>query len=273
VHPGFTVDATYHFENSKRDVKLAFTHVEMNDGGSTHLSNGQSFADGFGLIPSTPPARSVDIDRIRGETNQDYNAIDLVFGQSIQIGSRVEIHPFAGLRFADLNTRSNSTYFNGPDTLVPALESIQATAQIESEYEGLGPRVGIGATLHATANIALVGQLGMSLLIGNDNENITLQENPYQATVFGPLVPLAVQTYSNGNSVYVVPELDARLGVQLEKSFSSDTSMDVEFGYMVTNYFYAIEGDFLDMNNVNAVNNAVDFGFQGPYARLQVNFV
>ncbi len=268
-HAGFEVDATYHFQGNNRDVTLAFTHVEMNDGGSTQLQNPatQAFSDNFGLIPS--PARNVDITRIRGETNQDYNAIDLVFGQHIQVGDRLDIHPFAGLRFADLNTRSNLTEFNTSPT---AFQTKQATAQIESEYEGLGPRFGLGATLHATTNISFIGQVGASLLVGNDNENILLQENSYQQTLL-ITVPVSVTNYSNGNNIYVVPELDARLGIDVEKRFSSTTSVNVQAGYMVTNYFHAIEADFNDINLINSVNNADNFGFQGPYVRLQISLV
>ncbi|NNM59716.1 MAG: hypothetical protein HKM04_07860 [Legionellales bacterium] len=251
-HGNLELDATYHFAGTDRDVTLAYVHADMEDSNNSTIFAGQTFVEPFNLLPT----RRDFIDQIKGESDQLYNGTDLVFGQNMHIGKIFNIHPFGGLRYADLDTRDNSTYYNNPTQT----NHTQATAQISSHYEGLGPRAGMDLSAMILPNLTLVATLGGSLEFGYDNANIVTQTTGNLPT-----------TTTLDKSWYVVPELDAKLGINYQQELSASTSMDVQLGYQATNYFDATENDTQDIFNVNSQVSRQNFGFQGPYVRLQLN--
>ena len=254
-HNNFEIDATYHFAGTDRDVTLAYMHVDMEDSSTSTLLGNETFSEPFGLLPTHRDF----VDQIQGETDQLYNGTDLVFGQHMHIGKIVDIHPFGGLRYADLDSRDNSTYYND---LNETDNKIQATAQVQAHYEGLGPRAGMDLSVMVLPSLTLVGTLGGSLEFGYDNANITTQTT-------GDL-PVTTDL-DNGKDWYVVPELDAKLGVDYQQVFNQTTSMDVQLGYQVVNYFNAMDDDTQDIFTLNSTLNRQDFAFQGPYVRFQLN--
>lgn len=254
-HGGVAVDGTYHFAGSSRDATIGYTHVEMEDSNSTTILGTESFLDPFDLFP---PARFDDVNKLKGQTDENYNAIDMVLGQHFAIGDRVDIRPFGGLRYADLTSRNNSTYYNDPASDPDS--DIQATAQINSHYQGLGPRAGVDARVNMCGGLSFVGTFAGSLEVGYDNTDVVLQS--------GTDTPVSTGLDQNW---YIVPELDARLGVDYMHAFTPATSMNVQLGYEVVNYFNAMEDDYADINNVNSTVERQDFGYQGPYLRLQLN--
>lgn len=251
-HPGFEADATYHFAGSDRDVTLAYMHLEMKDSNTSSIYGTETITDPFGLIPG----RRDRVDQIKGATDNLYNAADLVFGQHMHVGSTLDIHPFGGLRYADLDGRNNSTYYN--DATDP--DPIEATAQMTSHFQGLGPRAGVDATLHVNPAISFVGTIGGSLEVGYDNAETILQVNGDLPT-----------TDKLPKEWYIVPEMDAKLGIDYQHSFNPATSFDVQLGYQVINYFNVVEEDYNDISTPNSEVNRQNFGFQGPYARFQLN--
>jgi hypothetical protein len=251
-HSGFEADATYHFADSDRDVTLAYMHLDMEDGNTASIVGNETLVDPFGLIPG----RRDRVDQIKGSTDNLYNAADFVFGQHMHVGQVLDIHPFGGIRYADLNSRDNSTYYN--DATDP--DPIEATAQITSHFQGLGPRAGVDATFHINPAISFVGTIGSSLEVGYDNATTVLQINGDSPT-----------TSKLNKAWYIVPEMDAKIGVDYQHSFNAMTSFNVQLGYQVVNYFNAVEEDYNDISTVNSENNRENFGFQGPYLRLQLN--
>ncbi|MFN7096397.1 MAG: Lpg1974 family pore-forming outer membrane protein [Gammaproteobacteria bacterium] len=251
---GFEADATYHFVGNDRDVTLAYTHVDMDDSHTSSIVGSETFAEPFGLLPT--PAFLDHVDQIKGSTDNLYNAADLVFGQHMAVGKVLDIHPFGGLRYADLNSRNNSTYYNDPTVA----DHIQATAQMTSHFQGLGPRAGVGATLYLNNTFSLIGTFGGALEVGYDNPETTLQSNG----------DLPVNDELNKNW-YIVPELDAQIGINFQHCFSQLTALNVQLGYQAVNYFNAVEDDYQDMVNVNSNVNRQAFSFQGPFLRVQLN--
>ncbi len=77
--------------------------------------------------------------------------------------------------------------------------------------------------------------------------------------------------FKNDSYTAVVPELDAKLGLDYMHAFNPNTSMNIQVGYQVVNYFNAENNDFADSALANSVNNSSDFNYNGPYLRLQLN--
>lgn len=252
-HWGGTVDATYLFAGNSRDVKLSFTHIDFDSSDHTGVDAGDILTPAGGFISAFTNGTA------RASQDDDYNAVDLVFGQWIRIGDRVDLHPFGGLRYASIDTDAHASYFNVSTTTVPTADRYQ---KFTSDFDGIGPRGGIDTAVHLGDGFSIVGTVGASLLIGD-------VDSKYRATDSTGLV--ATNVFENDDRTSVIPELDARIGVDYMYAFTPTTSMNVQLGYQVVNYFDVSDLDAIDAVTPNTVNNTEDFGYHGPYLRLQVN--
>jgi hypothetical protein len=250
---GGTVDMTYMFPGSSRDVKLSYTHIDFSNSSNTTVGANQSFDAG-----DFNNAFDTEGDYAKGSQDTDVDSVDLVFGQWIRIGQRVDLHPFGGLRYADIRTDDKGTYSD-----VSTDPATVSTQKFTSDFQGIGPRVGMDTAVHLGQGFSIVGTMAGSLLIGSNNSKF----NVYDAT--GSIAEQDI--YKNGSSTTVVPELDARIGVDYMYAFTPETSMNVQLGWQVVNYFDVTDTDAIDAVSPNTVNNSEDFGYQGPYLRLQVN--
>ncbi len=252
---GGTVDMTYMFPGSSRDVKLSYSHIDFNNSSNTVVGANQLFALPIGDLDDLAGAG----DTAKGSQDTDVDAVDLVFGQWIRIGQRVDLHPFGGLRYAAIDTDDKGTYTDISNT---AANNFQ-TAQFKSDFDGIGPRAGVDTAVHLGYGFSIVGTMAGSLLIGSTDSKYTTY-NPNLTTA-------STNVYKSGSSTTIVPELDARIGVDYMYAFTPETSMNVQLGWQVVNYFDVTNTDAVDIAVPNTVNNSEDFGYQGPYLRLQVN--
>jgi hypothetical protein len=256
---GGTVDATYLFAGSSRDVKLSYTHLHFSDSDHTTVGDNQSFSPSLSLFYNGPLNFNAAGDTARASFSDSYDALDLVFGQWIRVGERVDLHPFAGVRYASVNQSNKATY---TDISATAPDNY-ASQQLKSDFEGIGPRAGIDTAVHLGSGFSIVGTMGASLLIGSMESKL----NVYDPATAG----IEYWNYRNDDSTHVVPELDARLGVDYMYAFTPTTSMNIQLGYQAVNYFDVANLDGIDTYVPNTVNNSEDFGYQGPYLRLQLN--
>lgn len=261
----FAADATYHFVGTDRTVGLSYMHANFDDSNTTTLGAGQTFAEPFGMLPS----RHDYVNSIKGETHNRYDAADLVLGQTLRVGNTVELHPFMGLRYVDLNSRENSTYYNDTSysTSRQPVYPVEGTVQTTSYFQGMGPRAGFDTTVHLGSSFSIVGTMGGTLALGYDDFTTLTQVNGELPT-----------KSSLPKDWYVVPELDARLGLDYQHGINQGNSFDIQLGYQVVNYFNALDLNNTDVNGssltdgqVNSTINKQDFGFSGPYLRLALN--
>jgi hypothetical protein len=248
---GIAANINYMFAGNSRDVNLQYTGVFFNNSDSTSTATG--------AIQGVFPMLATGADEAKGSSKEDLNRVDLTFGQLISIGDRVDLHPFAGVSFANLSVVNKATYnIEGvPDETV-------ATFKGTSNFWGVGPSVGIDGAVHLGDGWSIVGRAGAALFVGELNSEFKDRTTTVTDLDGG-------FTSKQDNSVTVVPELDARLGVDYMYAFNPNTSMNIQVGYEVANYFNAINQDAIDSTFVNANNNASDFNYYGPYLRLQLN--
>lgn len=299
---GGTLDATYLFEGYSRDMKLAWTHM-FSTTNSNHTSpgtdqyvqpslGGSEFGPAFiGSISSSGYEATNSTGVIKGVAKTDYDAVDLVFGQWFKDGNRVDLHLLGGLRWGEINTSfkdhrnttNESVGISGD--VIGNTRSIQdlGVNKITSNFDGLGPRAGIDTVVHLNPSFSIVGSFAGSLLIGSINSKYSSNEVVYTTVNTGAAVTTtAVSGPFNGknthNNTRVVPELDARLGLDYLHAFTASTSMNVQVGYLVTNYFNVTEADLVSDGLVasggsfaNPTSNRENWGYQGPYVRAQVN--
>jgi len=95
---GGTIDVAYMFPGNSRDVKLSYTSLHMSDSSSTSIVNNTAL-----YTLRSPFGSPNTITDAKGSSDYDYDSADLVFGQWIRIGDRLVVHPFGGLRWAEID--------------------------------------------------------------------------------------------------------------------------------------------------------------------------
>jgi hypothetical protein len=250
---GGTVDLTYLIPGYGRDVKLSFTNLQFMN--SEHFIGNTTAGQQM-----NPPSDELDpltgsSSVARGKQSDQYASADFLFGQWHRINSRLDSHLFMGLRYLNLNSSVYGSYF---ESTTSDTQSLKAT----SNFEGLGPRVGAESALHLGWGISVVGRLGTGLLVGHmDGKTETVNPNNTTSSI----------TTRNDNETRIIPEADARIGVDYMFNFTDTSSASIQLGYEMVNYFDAVNLDYVDTSTPNTVNNNENFNYYGPYLRFQVN--
>ncbi|NNM59718.1 MAG: hypothetical protein HKM04_07870 [Legionellales bacterium] len=248
---GGEVDVSYMFPGSSRDISASYTYLNQDGNDSVSAPDVDGILDIAG-------ADSLGTNEAEADVDQTLNAATLTFGQLLTIGDRVSLHPFGGVQFADIDTTNKATYEN--DNEVTDVETVTGIYKEHSEFTGAGPRAGIDAAVHFGNNFSIVGTFAGALLVGN-------MQSDFNAAEVG-FIP---DDIDNDSYTAVVPEFDAKLGLDYMYAFNPNTSMNIQVGYEVVNYFNAESNDFHDSFAVNSVDNTTDFNYNGPYLRLQLN--
>lgn len=244
---GVEGDISYMFAGSSRDISLSYTHIDFSDSDS---------------INTTPLPPIIGVGTDTGHMDQQYNNADLTFGQLFTVGNRVSLHPFGGVQFADIDNTDKSS-FSVPFTIGDDTSILNINDKIHSDFVGAGPRAGMDGSVQLGSGFSIVGTMAGALLVGNMDAKVTQVASFLGASATAEVKP---DSYTA-----VVPELDAKLGLDYMYAFNPTISMNAQVGYQVVNYFNAVDNDLNDIASVNSVNNTTDFNYHGPYFRLQVN--
>jgi len=296
------VDLTYMFPGNSSDVKLAWTHLfSTTSSDSTSPGTYQFFQTAFsrsvfgptfiGTINDSGYELTSSTGTITGSLSTDYNAVDLVFGQLLKLGDHLDLHPSGGLRWGEVKSNFNirgNVVNDAVGVDVPVLGNTSSILevfheQITSDFNGIGPRAGIDTAVHFNSGFSIVGNVAGSLLVGRINSKFISNDAVYTTIIAGATTTTTADPFPNNgknnhDNTRVVPELDARLGLNYRHNFSPSTTMNIQLGYQVVNYFHVTEADFISSglgyyggSFVNTTSNREDWGYQGPYLRVQLN--
>ena len=268
---GFRLDGTYHIPFQGKDVELSwvhFDHDQISDSSNAYRTG--SNAENAVNLPwdYVSPAlgdSTQAFDSIHGKSEYDYDHVDLVFGQKIKVGNRVMLRPFAGARWAEIDTK-NTAAAKFADQSAVSPTDINQNWRFKSDFEGVGPRVGMDGDLDLGNGFGISVRAGLSLLVGdqknsNAGEQTTIADDSTQT--------VDVLSHRVSKTIRVVPATDVKLGVNYTHVFSQSLAALVEVGYEVNNYFGALNKDL--NGSFNSVNGNNNFAWSGPYARLQVD--
>jgi hypothetical protein len=271
----FGADITYAFPGYGRDVMVAYEGMHSSNRNSTDSAvprsiGGGDIAAGSLASPfdySTNPDGSYNttggtFTEASGKVETNYDAGDLLFGQKLDVGSRVRLHPFAGVRYAYINQKYTGNYagtVSNPDLPPSTTLGVTEVGQLNSTFNGIGPRFGSDAQVNLGQGFSVRGRLGLSALIGTRNADNSFVDSYFNAAA-GTLLATDTQSADTDSQTRVVPEIDGRLGLNYTYDFDTDMALGVEVGWQAENYFNST----IDVNG-----NSADFALQGPYARLQ----
>lgn len=263
----FGADVTYAFPGNGRDVTLAYEGLHGTDTDHTSAPDGSSLLGGSFLTSSFSGLIYTDA---KGETDTDYDAGDLVFGQKLDVGSRIRLHPFIGLRYAHIDLEDTGTY--NDKGLDPDGDYFVGRSKLENTFNGIGPRFGSDAQINLGQGFSVRGRLGLSALIGS--RSVDAEGSLASYDVNNVNTSVTTRTIDNDSETRVIPEIDGRLGLNYTYDFDSNMALGFEAGWQATNYFN-IAADQSELAifglNTGAYQNNSNFGIQGPYARLQLD--
>jgi len=247
-HWWFGADVTYAFPGNGRDVTLAYEGLHGSD--SDNATGPGSFDLASGVVTGDVVANA--------KVDTRYDAADLVFGQKLDVGQRIRLHPFMGLRYAYIDVKNTVDY-----TLSDSTGALGAlSAKQEGSFSGIGPRFGSDAQINLGQGFSVRGRLGLSALIGSSKPTLESTLTDVAADTITP------QSYNQESTTRVVPEMDGRLGLNYTYDFDSNMAMGLEAGWQAVNYFNAVGQEATDgSGNIDRAN----FALQGPYARLQLD--
>ncbi|QLH41487.1 MAG: hypothetical protein HWD59_01335 [Coxiellaceae bacterium] len=279
---GYGINVGYIFPGTGNDVNLSYFYFNGTGDDSeipganqldlTGLAVAAAVA-GVGLVPIID-FNVNDFTSSTSSTMADIiNQVDLTFGQFINVGCRLSLHPFAGARFADIQRDFNTTttlsadgdFRIGESKAVNFTENAQLSTQESSDFTGIGPLVGMDATYYIWNGIGVAGHFDTALLVGNIQDTLDTQTTAIttlsQGTAIQSFTDTAVVNVQTNNNTIVVPVIDAKLGLNWTYLFNNahNSDMTLEVGYQVSNYFNAVEG--ID-------GSSSDLGLNGFYANV-----
>lgn len=274
---GFVVGLGYVFPNTANDVKLDWMYFHNNFSDSEDVLGsavvGSSTSAVFFPEGSTSLS-SAEILNASGKVEYDFDAVDLTFGQYINIGPRLQTRLFAGLRYMRLNDDLDTSYTVitpvGGNVLVEGIETL--TGELDSSFNGLGPLFGVKADYYLGMGFGISGTFDTALLVGQ--LSLTGNQLDVVETVSGSTfdVTSRISRDFNWDSQNVVsPGFDGKFGLNYKYQFNNGTLLALELGYQVTKYIDVVEE--MDRGGSSATRYDTDvtnFGLNGPYLTLNV---
>lgn len=235
---GFKLEGAYHF-NTAKDLALNWTHYrsEFEQG---NLAGFNPFAGGL-LSPFN----------LVSENN--FDQVNLVLGQQADFGLVKHMRFYGGLQYARIETNDlNNFLFSGIPPLISSISNYDNT-----DFNGLGPVVGINYAYNLTPAFSLTANGSGSLLYGSSRYSAGL--------VAAPVDVVLVSVH--GSKKAIVPSLEAKLGLNYAYTFPQGV-LNFEGGYQVLNYFNALQTQGINGIFSPTIHTS-DFGLYGPYLGLK----
>lgn len=264
-HWGFHGDIAYLFGGDGRDVKVSWTRMHEHGHDDLHTVDGFTFhaIDPFILSPNAvfSNVASTTWDLAKAHSKDDYDAIDLVFGQEMEFGEKVSLHPFGGLRYVDIDSDKKASYYysGNNDQLL-----VHGETKITSNFDGIGPRAGLESEIWLGGNFSLRGWFAGALLVGSLNQST--HSYATQQNLIADTVETTIFDRKAASQIPVVPELDAHLGLHYAYNCTPQTSIGIEVGYEVSRYFNVVDTSLLSYRD--AMHHHNDYAHQGPFGRV-----
>jgi hypothetical protein len=231
---GYRLSVNYQFLNSPIDVELSYSALEANAFEQVTRPD-----RGILLATLSNPSQNESADTASAEADLNYRVVDLTVGHQFDVGDRLDIRLFSGLRFANIDQDLDVRY-DGDDFS-------NTRIQLNRDFVGYGLRIGSEANLDLGAGLSLFSRIGGSLLVGEfSGEQIETDDRGRD---------LIAQIEQEQNQE-IVPVLDLLAGLNWTMSVSRSTQLSFTVGYELQNWF-----------NVSETTRFVDNSGQGVLTR------
>lgn len=268
VEPGYDwgwgINLGYIFPNTGNDINVNYFHFDVDD---TDFAQGPPGSISIGENVVNP----IFYNRASAKSEIDLNQIDLTFGQFIDIGCRLQVHPNVGVRYLDLERKLDS-YFQF--FTLSGIFSDDLNVNSKADFSGVGPLLGVDGSYYLGYGFGIVGHADTALLVGNADPTDHLVNRLF-------ILPTTSSTsnLTSNSTRQIVPVVDGKLGADYTFVFNNNANSDLtlEVGYQVDHYFNAIDRhNILRQSGVpvsyTAVRNITSsLGLNGPYVNLTLH--
>lgn len=284
---GWGVNVGYVIPNTGNDINLSYFRFDSKDTASTSVTgfNG-AFAqntNGNFILPVGISVATGDVYQNASATAEyDLDQVDLTAGQYINVGSHLSVHPVAGLRWAQVNRQLTENY-SAPGTSGNITQGSSTnnlgngtlTLNEKSDFEGIGPLLGVDTSYYIGQGVGIVGHFDGALLVGNIDSKTTEAMAQLNGLAFANPQPTFNATYTADSIHRLIPVLDAKLGLDYTYSFNNTDNSDItlEGGWQVNHYWNAIDRlQVVDGSGANVVGRTTSsLVLSGPYLSLVVH--
>ncbi|MBA2650182.1 MAG: hypothetical protein H0U75_11460 [Legionella sp.] len=171
------------------------------------------------------------------ERENHWDAVNLEFAQQANAGQKLwRFH--GGVQFASIKTHE--------DRFFPLVGTTAGNAFRSTTFTGFGPRTGLDATYQFCNGWGVYAKSAVALLVGSSK--------------FSNSSNFVTQSYSYGSKSSMVPELEAKLGLDWVYGLAQG-DITFDFGYMWFNYFNAQH----NLNTTPTLGIESDFAASGLY--------
>lgn len=265
---GFLLGIGYVIPNTAYDIQLNWLHFsdkDKDDAAYTKPSDGTLRVETVPTVPqlvgatlSTPG----DSANAYGKVTHEFNAIDLHFGQYIDINPNLQTRLFAGLRYAEIERKLKGSY-EAELSIGSLIDEVESTAYSDSRFNGIGPLLGVSANYVLGHGFGVAGGIDVALLVGEIDFDQTYDH--YSGLVISQTV--TDDSFDYEDMDVVTPAFDAKLGLNYRYVMQNSMEFKLELGYLVSKYVDVIETAELDISNPA---ETINFGLNGPYLSLNV---
>lgn len=204
----------------------------------------------------------VEVTKASGKIDIDYQKVDFELGQLIKVGvDSVMLRFHAGLRYADIDSKFQIEYYPLPSNVyLDVVNRFKA----ESDYDGLGPRLGVDSTWHFNEKFSLIANISGAVLVGDASakqlsENMSFQEQiALQGT---PALNFLNEARRVNHTNKIVPAFETRLGARVNHTTENQTQLALEAGYHSSHYF---DVDY------KLIESGTDISMSGFYVKMEL---
>jgi hypothetical protein len=294
VEPGFDwgYGATlgYVFPNTGNDVNLSYWHLDAD--GNNNISTMNS---GLSLIYFTNNLAGIcaQSGTSSAKSSININQVDATVGQYIDVGTNLHLHPFLGLRYADVKrdlnancsiTRPPLTTVIAPTSLTYSGTTLNEVASETSDFSGIGPVVGISGAYPIIAGVNLEGGVSGALLIedlhmkSQQQMNFSGSRSIDRRGDINIFLPGTNQANFSTNSRRITPNLAANLGLNYRYVFNNQSDLTLGVDYQAAEYWDAadrlVDAAILGAPVISVVGKTTTFAtplVTGPVSRQTAN--
>lgn len=237
---GFDAALGYVFENSAQSIEVFFRDINTSDSAAAN-----TIEQGNAVDAST-------------DLNYHMQALDVMLGQFIDIGQRVQMRLAAGIALAELKQDQESNFVQ---------TNTDNTAQINesSDFKGIGPRLGVDVRYGFDQGFGIVSSGSFAYYLGKLDNSSTSADHTGSTTVNDNLDSQAVMNFRGNLGVDYIHLFDNAEG----------STAGIELGYLIDYYDNSI-----GIINTAAITspgsteplNTIALSFSGPYVNLKAAF-
>ena len=295
--PAFELGFDYAIHESSYNVSIDWLHANTSDSGSAQASQNTDVATVQFVAPPYDVGPAVfGIKRADSNVKSNLNNVNLDVGKVFEYGAELKGRVFTGISILNISQKLTTTFSDyagspeipGQAYALPADPDFYFTSKNTSDYNGVGPNVGVYLQYENSYGFGVAAQFTGALTVGSISAKDKFTSASHRLIALG--MNPSQQEITTPNTIQFVPSFDGKIGVLYDHAWST-ISTTIEAGYRFTYYINAIStispdtlvqaGDdpaipefstgTMAINSTTSTNGP--FSLSGPYLNLMVNFL